>query len=152
MRQKYSRPKAQTAYFANIIPNILLLYILLLITLLLTLYAIRDWTSIHCLQLNADKTEDLIVAPENVAPMIRQSIGTLSSTAYSNLRNLGVIVEQSLPFNTHVKQLTRSCFFHLRNISELRSVAPNSELEMLLSHPVLTTVMYFVTHACKKCY
>ncbi len=99
--------------------------------------AFRDWmtSSDHSLQLNTDKTEVLVVAPEKIAPMIMQyciSIGPPSSATYPNLCNVGVIFDQSSSFNTDVKQLTRSCFFHLRNISRLRSVVSTAELEMLI--------------------
>lgn len=59
------------------------------------LNTIKDWMAGNFLQLNADKTEILIFAPEKVAPVIIKSIGPLSSAAHSNLRNLGVIFDQS---------------------------------------------------------
>ncbi len=70
-----------------------------------------DWMTDYSLQLNADKMEVLVVAPEKVALMIMQSIGPLSSAAHSNLRNLGVIVIQSPSFDTYVKRITsRICW------------------------------------------
>lgn len=72
-----------------------------------------DWMANNSLQLNADKTEILVVAPAKVTPTIMKSIGPLSTAAHSNLHNFGVIFDQSLSFHTHVRKLTRSeiyCF------------------------------------------
>ena len=34
--------------------------------------------------------------------------------------------------NTHISQITRTCFFHLRNIAKLRSLVSFPELEMII--------------------
>ena len=59
-------------------------------------------------------------------------MGTLSTTVRSKLRNLGVIFDQQMHFDHHIKSLTRTCFFHLRNIAKLRSVVSHAELEMII--------------------
>ena len=76
------------------------------------LTAIKDWMSNNYLQLNTDKTEVLIIASDSIAPKVAKSIGSLSSAVRSNLRNLGVIFDQAMHFDQHVKSLTRTCFFH----------------------------------------
>ena len=50
----------------------------------------------------------------------------------SSLRNLGVIFDKEMSFQHHSKQLTRNCFFQLRNISKLRTMVYKSELEMII--------------------
>ena len=82
----------------------------------------------------------LVVAPEKVVPMILKSIGPYSSAANSKLRNLGVIFDQSASFDT--KQLTRSCFFHLRDISKLRSVVSTPDLEMIIHAFISSRIDY----------
>ena len=74
------------------------------------------------LQLNTDKTEVLIIASDSIAPKVAKSIGSLSSAVRSNLRNLGVIFDQAMHFDQHVKSLTRTCFLHLRHIAKLQSI------------------------------
>jgi len=44
--------------------------------------AVKDLTAENCLQLN-DKTEVLVIAPDDVVPMIKPSIGPLSSAVIS---------------------------------------------------------------------
>ncbi len=84
------------------------------------------------LQLNADKTKVLIIASDSIASKIAQCIGSLSSAIQSSLRNLCVIFDQAMYFDQHIKSLTRTCFFHLRNIAKLRSVVSQPELEIII--------------------
>ncbi len=75
--------------------------------------------------------------------MIMQSTGPLSSAAFSKLRNLGVIFDQYLSFDTDVKLLTRSCFFRLRQISKLRTVVSTAEQEMLIHAFISFCIDYY---------
>ena len=61
------------------------------------------------LQLNADKTEDLISVPPILE--IRYGPGSLTSSVKISIRNLGVTMDQALTLDQHVKCLIRSCFF-----------------------------------------
>ncbi len=61
---------------------------------------------------------------------VAHSTGSFSSAVQSNLRNLCVIFDQAMYFNQHVKSLTRTCFFHLRNTAKLRSVVSQPEQEL----------------------
>uniref|UniRef100_A0A3P9DQW7 Reverse transcriptase domain-containing protein n=1 Tax=Maylandia zebra TaxID=106582 RepID=A0A3P9DQW7_9CICH len=101
-------------------------------TLMDCLKEINVWMTNNFLQLNADKTECLILAPENIKPQISQHLGAFSSSIKATARNLGIIFDQSLSFDVHVKSVTRSCFFHLRNIAKLRTIVSTTELEMLV--------------------
>uniref|UniRef100_A0A669ESL6 Reverse transcriptase domain-containing protein n=1 Tax=Oreochromis niloticus TaxID=8128 RepID=A0A669ESL6_ORENI len=101
-------------------------------TLMDCLKEIKLWMTNNFLQLNTDKTECLILAPENIKPQISQHLGAFSSSIKATARNLGIIFDQSLSFDAHIKSVTRSCFFHLRNIAKLRTIVSTTELEMLV--------------------
>ena len=88
--------------------------------LLKCLSSIKDWMANNFLQLNEDKTEVLIVAPDTTASKVVQLLGSLSSAVQSKLRNLGVIFDHNMLLDQHIKSLT--CFFQLRNIAKLRAV------------------------------
>jgi len=66
-----------------------------------------DWTAVNCLQLNDNKLKVLVIAPDDAVPVIKQSIGHLSSAVHLKVRNLWVIFDKSLLFEHHVKQLSR---------------------------------------------
>ncbi len=86
----------------------------------------------NVLQLNTDKTEALISAPEHVGPAVKQYLGSLSSAIKSSLRNLGVQMGQILSLDQHVNSLARSSLYHLRNIAKPRPVVSRAELEMII--------------------
>ena len=49
----------------------------------------KQWLSDNSLQLNSEKTETLIIAPDSAIPTIKQHLGDLSLSAKTKLRNLG---------------------------------------------------------------
>ena len=50
----------------------------------------------------------------------------------SEVRNLGVILDSTLSFQSHIKSVTKSAFFHLKNISRLRPSLSDSIAETLV--------------------
>lgn len=50
---------------------------------------------------------------------------------FDTAADLGVIFDQSMTLDSHVKSLTPSYYSHLRNIAKLSTVASKSELESL---------------------
>ena len=94
--------------------------------------AIKNWMAANFLQLNPDKTEVLIIAQSKIAADITDRLGSLKQNICSNPRNLGVILDQSLLLDKHIHSLSRTCFYHLRNITKLRSVVSHQELETII--------------------
>ncbi|KAK0137938.1 hypothetical protein N1851_025862 [Merluccius polli] len=48
------------------------------------------------------------------------------------VRNLGVLFDHMLSFDQHVKSITRTAFFHLRNIAKIRPMLSTADAEMLI--------------------
>ena len=72
------------------------------------------------LLLNSDKTEVIILGPKHLRDTLINYIAALDDIALASnetVRNLGVIFDPDLSFNSHLKQISRTAFFHLRNIS-----------------------------------
>lgn len=103
---------------------------------------IKQWLNNNCLQLNPAKTETLIIAPNSAIPDIKRRLGDLGSSQKHNLRNLGVIFDEAFSLEGHLNQIVRTCFFHLRNISKLRSIVSTSELEMIIHAFISTRLDY----------
>uniref|UniRef100_A0A3P9CSH2 Reverse transcriptase domain-containing protein n=1 Tax=Maylandia zebra TaxID=106582 RepID=A0A3P9CSH2_9CICH len=101
-------------------------------TLVQCLTQVSDWLSNNYLVLNMNKTETMIIAPPDLYSKISQVLAPFCSSAKPNIRNLGVIFDSSLGLDSHVKSLSRSCFFHLRNISKLRHMVSLAELEKIV--------------------
>uniref|UniRef100_A0A672H2B5 Reverse transcriptase domain-containing protein n=1 Tax=Salarias fasciatus TaxID=181472 RepID=A0A672H2B5_SALFA len=93
---------------------------------------IKQWLRDNNLQLNSEKTETLIIAPDSAIPAIKQHFGDLSPSTKTELRNLGVIFDSTMSLDHHSRQLVRTCFFQLRNIAKLRPMVSKKELEMII--------------------
>ncbi|XP_060929417.1 uncharacterized protein LOC133003646 [Limanda limanda] len=96
---------------------------------------IKTWMSSNFLKLNSSKTEALLVGtPHQVqSSAITQltfdgQVIPLSST----VTNLGVRFDSHLTFNDHIKNLCKTSFYHLKNISKLRPTLTLSDAEKLV--------------------
>ncbi len=56
----------------------------------------------------------------------------------STVKNLGVILDSNLSFENHISNVTKTAFFHLRNIAKLRNMLSVSDVEKLV-HAFMTS-------------
>uniref|UniRef100_A0A8C5D409 Reverse transcriptase domain-containing protein n=1 Tax=Gouania willdenowi TaxID=441366 RepID=A0A8C5D409_GOUWI len=103
---------------------------------------IKNWFSSNYLQINPNKTETLIIAPDKKIPLIKNSLGDLGSSVKSSIRNLGVVFNQSMSLEGHCRQLTKNCFYHLRNISEVRHLLSKPDLELVIHAFISSRIDY----------
>ncbi len=93
------------------------------------------------LLLNSEKTEVLIIGPKNHTSNNLEHCLTLdgcSVNSFSSVRNLGVLFDYNLSFESHVSSICKTAFFHLKNISKLRHMLSTSNAEMLI-HAFMTS-------------
>ena len=84
---------------------------------------VRDWMRDNYLQLNADKTEILLVSTKpglQTCNIDYLSIANLQVSPASSVKNLGVMLDSFLKMEGHVNAVSKSAFFHLRNIARIR--------------------------------
>ncbi|XP_034015853.1 uncharacterized protein LOC117501131, partial [Thalassophryne amazonica] len=96
---------------------------------------IKTWMTSNFLFLNSDKTEVIVLGPTNLRNMVSNQILTLDGitlTSSNTVRNLGVIFDQDMSFKAHIKQICRTAFLHLCNISKIRKVLSQSDAEKLI--------------------
>ena len=75
------------------------------------------------LLLNSDKTEVIVIGAQHLRETLSDQIVTLDGVSLapsSTVRNLGVMFED-MSFDPH-KQVSRSAFFHLRNIRKIGNI------------------------------
>jgi len=48
------------------------------------------------------------------------------------VRNLGVILDSNLNFNSHIKSITSAAFYHLKNITRIKGIVSKPDLERLI--------------------
>ena len=94
--------------------------------------SIKDWMSQNFLQLNPDKTEILIIGPESIQTEIQHFMGTSTAKFTQTSKNLGVLFDQKLNFEPHVKKVVQTCFYQLRNIAKIKSLLTFQDLEKLI--------------------
>uniref|UniRef100_A0A6I8RI11 Reverse transcriptase domain-containing protein n=1 Tax=Xenopus tropicalis TaxID=8364 RepID=A0A6I8RI11_XENTR len=99
------------------------------------LSAISTWMSQRYLKLNLSKTELVLFSPIQRPHCSR---GIPSSQA----RCLGVILDSALSFTPHIQSLIKSCHFHLRNISKIRSFITEDAAKILIHSLIISRLDY----------
>ena len=84
------------------------------------------------LKLNEDKTEILLVGPTTKREMMLNNMGTLTPWIKSEVTSLGVILDSDLSFKSHISKVTKTSFFHLRNIAKVRPFINQKDAERLI--------------------
>ncbi len=100
---------------------------------------VKDWMTSNFLLLNSDKTEilliGLLIGPKDSAQNLLDYNLQLDgcTVTSSTVKNLGVILDSNLSFENHISNVTKTAFFHLRNISKLRNMLSVSDAEKLVN-------------------
>ena len=107
---------------------------------------LKLWMTSNLLKLNTNKTELMVVASNALLQKVGDLLLNVDSCTISpstEIRNLGVILDSTLSFQSHIKSITKSAFYHLKNISRLQ---PS------LSEPVAETLNHvFITSHLDYC-
>ena len=86
---------------------------------------IRRWMILNKLKINDAKTEFIVFR----SPMMKHDLSDLSVNVGGNVikpsekvRDLGVILDQTLSFDDHISTICQSAHFHIRNIGRIRNL------------------------------
>ncbi len=92
------------------------------------------------LLLNSDKTKILLIGPKNNTQNLLDHNLQLDGCTVpsSTVKNLGVILDSNLSFENHISHVTKTAFFHLRNMAKLRNMLSVSDAEKLV-HAFMTS-------------
>ena len=92
--------------------------------------------------LNAEKTEVIIFGPKSERSKISVHLGSMSLTATSQARSLGVIIDSDLNFNKHLKLITKSAYYHLKNIARFKGFLSKQDIEKLIHAFIFSRLDY----------
>lgn len=93
---------------------------------------INDWMCQNFLQLNQDKTEIIVFGALEERLKVTAHLESLSLKPKNQVKNLGVIIDSDLNFNSHIKSIKKSAFYHLKNIARIRNFMSKQDLEKLM--------------------
>ena len=110
--------------------------------LLACVTSIKCWMSENFLKLNEDKTEVLIIGSSEQRESIISRLGNLAEESNTSVKNLGVIIDSELNFNTHINHVTKIAFFHLRNIARIRDYLSLNDAKTLIHAFVFSRLDY----------
>ncbi len=100
---------------------------------------IKNWMTNNFLLFNSEKTEVLNIGPKNhTSNNLEHCLKTkngCSLDSSSSVRNLDVLFDSNHSFDRHI---SKTVFFHLKNISKLRPMLSMSNAEMLI-HAFMTS-------------
>ena len=99
---------------------------------------LNDWMASNRLQLNPSKTEIIWLGTARLlrdCPMGQQCIAGAIVKPSTQVRDLGVMVDNELSLTAHINQLTRSCYYYIRQLRSIRrSLTTDSALVLALIH------------------
>lgn len=84
------------------------------------------------LQLNQEKTEVIIFGKKAERAKIATLLSAKGLATKTTVRNLGIILDSDLTFENHERAISRTSFYHLKNIVKLRDLMSQSDLEKLI--------------------
>ena len=106
---------------------------------------IKSWMGRNFLKVNNDKTELMFFSTkhrQHVGNDIRVQVGSAPAEPAAHVKNLGVIFDKSLSMEQHINAVSRSCRYHLRNISRIRRYLTDDSCRTLVQSLVVSRLDY----------
>ena len=103
-----------------------------------------DWCSEHHLQLNVQKTKELVVDPRRGAPPVQPvTIGQDQVEIVESFRYLGVVLDSALNFKEQVTSVQKKCQQRLYVLRRLRSFELDPQLLLNLYRSIIEPLLTY---------
>src|SRR5688572_10468314 len=103
------------------------------------------WMSSNRLSLNSSKTQLIWFGTRQQLAKLDFAVLAQtfpSFTFSSSVRDLGVVLDSTLSFSEHIKNLTRSCYFHLRRLRAIRRSVSSSVFTTIVHAFICSRIDY----------
>ena len=104
---------------------------------------IKNWMTTNKVKLNGEKTEIMILSNKSKTfPIDLNHLNfageEISIPSANVVRNLGVYFDSNLTMESHIKKVTQSCHFQLKNIGKIRDLK-DKDIAHMLVHSFVTS-------------
>uniref|UniRef100_A0A3B3B5V6 Reverse transcriptase domain-containing protein n=1 Tax=Oryzias melastigma TaxID=30732 RepID=A0A3B3B5V6_ORYME len=103
---------------------------------------INDWMCHNLLQLNKNKTEVIVFGAKEKRLDVTTELQSIQLKTTNQARNLGVVIDTDLHFDKHIKAVTKSAYYHLKNISRIKDLMSKQDLEKLVHAFIFSRLDY----------
>ena len=73
---------------------------------------------------------------------LKNGLSDFMLASSTTVRNISVMFDQDMSFKQHINQVCKKAFFHLRNISKMRSITSQGDAEKLIQAFVSSRLDY----------
>lgn len=102
---------------------------------------VREWMHLNYLKLNDSKTEFMVIGSPHTLKETKIAsikIGDEIINSSHSARNIGAVFDENLSMKDHIASVTKSCYYHLRNIGKIRKNLTQNAAQTLI-HSFLTS-------------
>ena len=106
---------------------------------------ISVWMSTNMLKLNQYKTELIVFTPKQHAQKFNEFKLSFDGTVITDaacVKNLGVYFDKTLSMEQQASAVTKSCFYHIRNIGRIRSLISDDACKTLVCSLITSRIDY----------
>ena len=107
---------------------------------------LKIWMARRKLKLNDGKTEIIVIRGNlrnvSVANFGEMSFGNTQLVPCGSAKNLGVVLDSSLSFRSHIDSIVRTCNFHIRNLYMITDFVNRKNLVTLVHSLIISKVDY----------
>ena len=111
----------------------------------MALQCMLDWFSHHGMKVNAAKTELMLFGTKQMLrdiPNVSVRFSDVMISCADQVRNLGVIIDKNLSFQSHVDKLVPKCTGMLLALNHTKHILPYGTLKHLITALVFSTMRY----------